>query len=216
MSELRVDISNKPSPHGFRNRAARALWGLVYPLLFRPSPKLLHGWRRFLLRCFGADISPKARVHPRAKIWGPWNLTMGDHATMADYVDCYCVDRIRIGNHTTVSQYTYLCGATHDFEHRNFLLRPGPISIGSQCWLAADVFVGPNVTIGEGAVVGARSSVFRDLPPWTVCVGTPARPVRPRVISRPDGRPDPDVPHVQARDAEVGARHAARGEAGQS
>lgn len=177
-----VDISNKPSPHSLKNRLMRVLWNVVQGTLFRWSPRPCHRWRLFLLRLFGAQVSPKARPYPRCRIWGPWNLVMEDHATLADDVDCYCVERIRIGSHTTISQYTYLCGATHDHEHPRFPLVPRPIDIGSQCWIAADVFVAPGVSIGDGTVVGARSSVFGDLPPWSVCVGTPARPVGPRVI----------------------------------
>lgn len=135
-----------------------------------------------LLRGFGADVTMKSRVYPKAKIWGPWNLTMGDFATLADDVDCYCVDRISIGAHTTISQYTYLCGATHDFELTKRPLTPMPIVIGEGVWVAADVFVGPGTTIGDHTVVGARSSVFADLPAWKVCIGTPAKPIRDRVL----------------------------------
>lgn len=182
MTTPRVDISSAPSPHSSGNRVARVLWAVVYALLFRTSPKPLHRWRAFLLRLFGAKVSTKARVYPRAKVWGPWNLTMGDYATFADDVDCYCVAPISIGAHTVVSQYSYLCGATHDFELAKRPLVPMAITIGASCWIAADVFVGPGVTIGEGTVVGARSSVFGDLPAWKVCVGSPAKPVRERVI----------------------------------
>src|SRR5690606_6880132 len=113
------------------------------------------------------------------------NLSMGDYATLADDVDCYCVAPIRIGANTTVSQYTYLCAATHDFEDPRFPLRPAPITTGRDCWVAACCFVAPGVSIGDGAVVGARSSVFKDLPAWKVCTGTPAKPVRDRVIKEP-------------------------------
>jgi putative colanic acid biosynthesis acetyltransferase WcaF len=178
----RVDISNKPSPHSRSNRAKRVVWGLVYVLLVRPSPRPFHRWRNAIYRAFGARLDRTSRIYPRAKVWAPWNLVMAAHATLGDDVDCYCVDTITIGAHTTVSQYSYLCGATHDFEHPRFPLRPAPITIGAKAWIAADVFVGPGVTIGEGTVVGARSSVFKDLPPWKVCVGSPARPVRERVV----------------------------------
>lgn len=107
---------------------------------------------------------------------------MGERATIADDVDVYAVDRITIGARAVVSQYGYLCGATHDFELAHRPLTPMPIAIGADAWLAADVFVGPGVSIGEGTVVGARSSVFEDLPAWKVCVGSPAKPIRDRVV----------------------------------
>lgn len=183
MSGARVDISSAPSPHSVGNRAARVLWGVVQGTLFRWSPRPLHRWRVMLLRMFGARVSWRARPYPRCRVWAPWNLEMADFATLADDVDCYCVERISIGSHTTVSQYSYLCGATHDFERSKRPLVPLPIAIADQCWVAADVFVGPGTSIGQGTVVGARSSVFSDLPAWSVCVGTPARVVRARTIS---------------------------------
>ncbi len=168
------------SPHGLGNRVARLLWGLVYRLLFRPSPRNLHGWRNWLLRLFGAKLHRTSRVYPRARIWAPWNLTMAEHACLGDDVDCYCVAPVTIGASTTVSQYGYLCAATHDYKDPRHPLIPRPITIGARCWLAADVFVGPGVSIADGTVVGARSSVFSDLPEWVVAMGTPAKPVGKR------------------------------------
>jgi len=168
-----------PSSFSTRHKLGRALWGMAWLALFRPSPRPLFWWRRWLLGLFGARLSRKARVYPGARIWAPWNLDMADFATIADGVDVYCVDRVRLGERAIISQYAYLCGASHDFEIESRPLTPAPIEIGARAWVAADVFVGPGVTIGEGCVVGARSSVFGDLPAWHVCVGTPARPVRP-------------------------------------
>ncbi len=190
MTSPALDISDKPSPHSTRHKIARVLWAIVQATLFRCSPRPFKRWRAFLLRCFGADVSMHARVMPSVAIWAPWNLTLGDYATLGDHAIVYCVDRISIGRQSTISQYSYLCGASHDFEHPRFPLVPAPITIGADCWLAADVFVAPGVTIGDGAVVGARSSVFSDLPPGKVCVGSPARPVRDRVIR---AAPAPDA-----------------------
>ena len=105
---------------------------------------------------------------------------MKDGATIADDVEVYSVAPVTIGERTTISQFSHLCAATHDFEHPHFPLMPKPISIGADCWVAADVFVGPGVSIGNRTVVGARSSVFRDLPPGIIAAGTPAREIRRR------------------------------------
>lgn len=171
----------------WRNRAARALWGVVWLLLYRPSPRVLHGWRRFLLRAFGARIGRGAHPYPSCRIFAPWNLTMGDHSCLSFGVDCYCVDRIEIGAHAVVSQYSFLCTASHDARTTAMPLTTAPIVIGARAWVAADVFVGPGVTVGEGAFLRARSTAFRDVPPWTVAEGLPARPVGPRLLA--DDRP---------------------------
>jgi putative colanic acid biosynthesis acetyltransferase WcaF len=153
---------------------------LVYALLFRPTPKLLHGWRRFLLRLFGATVASTAHPYPRCRIFAPWNLFMGDYSCLADDVDCYCVAPIRLGVHATVSQHAHLCAATHDYENPEFPLVPRPIVIGAYAWVAAGAFIGPGVTVGEEAVAGARAVVTRDVPPRTVVAGNPARVVKHR------------------------------------
>lgn len=178
----KVDLSNKKSYFSWKNQMGRILWGIVYTLFFKFSPRPLHRWRNILLRLFGAKLHHTARVYPSARVYAPWNLVMHKNATLGDWVYCYCVTTIEIGANTTVSQYSFLCGADHDYEHHRFPLKASPIKIGEQCWLAADVFVAPGVSIGDGTVVGARSSVFRDLPSWKVCAGTPAKPIKDRII----------------------------------
>jgi putative colanic acid biosynthesis acetyltransferase WcaF len=170
----------RPSPHSLANRLARLLWSVVRLLLFRPSPKIAHGWRRFLLRLFGARIGHRASVHASARIWAPWNLEMGDFSCLSHNVDCYAVDRIRIGAKATVSQYSFLCAAGHDVDSPDMTLITAPIVIMEHAWIAADAFIGPGVTIGEGAVVGARATVFKNVPPWTIVGGNPARVIRER------------------------------------
>ena len=179
-----IDTSRKgcPSPHTWRNKAGRACWAVAYRLLFRPSPRLLVGWRRFLLRCFGARVGTGAKIMPSVRIWAPWNLDVGEEACLSHDVDCYCVDRIVLGPHATVSQYTHLCAATHDIADPCMRLVTAPIVIGAGAWVCAGVFVGPGVTIGHGAVAGARSVVLRDVAPWTVVAGNPARFIKTREL----------------------------------
>lgn len=175
------------------NKLARTVWQVVWLLLFRPTPRLFHPWRCLLLRLFGAKLGRAVHPYPSARIWAPWNLEMGDHACLSEGVDCYCVAPIRIGAHTTVSQYSFLCTASHEYTRADMPLVTAPITIGEGVWITADVFVGPGVTIGDGAVVTARSSVFTDIPPWVVARGNPAVPVKARVLQgdQPEeGTPD--------------------------
>jgi putative colanic acid biosynthesis acetyltransferase WcaF len=162
------------------NRLGRALWQLVWLLLYRPTPRPFHWWRCLLLRLFGARLGKHVHPYPSARIWAPWNLEMGDNACLSEYVDCYCVAKISLGANATVSQYSFLCTASHDYTRREMPLVCAPITIGDGAWVTADVFVAPGVSIGSGAVVTARSSVFTDVPPWTVARGNPAQPIRAR------------------------------------
>ena len=179
---MKVELSAYRNRLGWRNQLGRALWGIVWLLLYRPSPRPLHGWRRLLLRCFGAKVGRGAHPYPRARVWAPWNLEMGDFSCLADDVDCYCVALVRLGPNALVSQYCYLCAATHDYTDPAFPLVTAPILIGAGAWVAADAFLGPGVTVGEGAVVGARASVYHDVDPWTVVGGNPARFIKRREL----------------------------------
>lgn len=169
-----------------RNKLTRVVWGIVYTVAFKYSPRNMHAWRNLLLRLFGARIHRTSRVYPKAKVWLPSNLVMGPHACLGDGCECYNVTTITLGEWATVSQYAYLCGATHDHEDPAFPMIPLPIVLEKRVWIAADVYVAPGVTVGEGTVVGARSSVFKDLPAWQVCVGSPAKPVKPRELGPED------------------------------
>ena len=165
----------------FSNRLARLCWNVVWILLFRFSPPFLFGWRRFLLCLFGAKIGKKSRIYPSVKIWAPWNLRMGEQSTLGPNVDCYSVDKIVIGSFTTVSQYSYLCTASHDYTDPCIEYKPqmqlitAPILLCDRVWITADVFVGPGVSIGDGTVVLARSTVIHDLKPWVIAAGNPAK-----------------------------------------
>lgn len=180
---MNVDVSNYQSPLTPGNKLGRLLWGIVWALLFRPSPRLLFGWRRFLLRCFGAKVGKGAHVYPSARIWAPWNLEMGDHSCLSFSTDCYSVDKITIGPHATVSQYAYLCSAGHDIADPHMKLTHAPITIGQGAWVCAGAFVSPGITIGEGAVVAARAVVVKDVEPWDVVGGNPAKFIKKRELA---------------------------------
>ena len=176
LSESRIS----PAPLSFGDRAMRTLWACTSALLFRRSPKPLHAWRRWLLRRFGATVGASVRIYPTVKIWAPWRLVIRDRAVVGYYVDCYNCATITIEEDAVISQYSLLCGGTHDYRVRDFPLIAKPIVIRRYAWVCADSFVGPGVVIGEGAIVGARSSVFRDVAPWTVVAGNPARFLKKR------------------------------------
>ena len=179
---LQVDVSCYKHRYSLGNKAGRVLWHLVWLLFFRPSPRICFGWRRFWLRCFGARIGAKVHVYPSAKIWAPWNLEMGDHSCLAGDVDCYCAGRVTIGPHATVSQYSYLCAAGHDISDPHMKLFTAPIRIGAGAWICAGAFVGPGVSVGAGAVVAARAVVVKDVEPWMVVGGNPAKFIKKREL----------------------------------
>ncbi|MDE3187661.1 MAG: putative colanic acid biosynthesis acetyltransferase [Acidobacteriota bacterium] len=171
-------------PPGFRGRSAAyvQLWWCVQSTLFALSPQVMYGWRRWLLRMFGASIGNGAVIRPSVRVTYPWKLKVGDHCMIGDSVELYTLGAIEIGDCAVISQRSYICTGSHDYTRSTFDICAGKIVIESEAWLAADVFVAPGVRIGHGAVIGARSSVFHDVPPGTRSVGTPARVVGTRTM----------------------------------
>ena len=163
-----------------RHRLFRAGWISAWALLARWTPPPLHPWRCLVLRLFGARLAPGVRVYASARVWYPPHLAMGPYSSLGPHAVCYAMDRVTIGAYATVSQGAQLCGGTHDVDARDFQLVTRPIAIGDHAWIAADAFVGPGVTVGEGAVLGARGVAFSDLAPWTIYAGNPARRLRAR------------------------------------
>jgi len=170
-------------PAGFRGRPAWyvQLWWLVQGTLFALSPQFMYGWRRFLLRLFGARIGQGVKIRPSVRVTYPWRVTIGDRSWIGDHAELYSLGEIEIGADVVVSQKAYLCAATHDYTRPTFDMLAKKIVIEDQAWIATDVFVAPGVRIGRGALIGARSSVFSDMPAGMICLGSPARPVRPRL-----------------------------------
>jgi len=170
---------------GLKNQLVRFIWGIAWLIFARPLPRsVFNGWKLFLLRIFGAKIKKHAVVYSSAVIYMPWNLEMDEYSCLGPDVDCYNVDKIIIGAQVIVSQKTYLCSASHDISKSNMPLISAPIIIEDQAWIAADVYIGMGVTIGRGAVVGARSSVYKNVEPWTVVGGNPAKFLKMRVIEK--------------------------------
>jgi len=179
------DLSRFRLPPGFRGRSAAVVqfWWIVQATLFAMSPQFMFGWRRWLLRVFGAKVGRGVLVRPSVRVTYPWKVAIGDHAWIGDDVVLYSLGEIEIGDNAVVSQRSYLCAASHDYQQLGFSIYAKKVTVEAEAWLATDVFVAPGVTVGRGAVVGARSSVFHDLPPMMVCVGCPAKPVKSRVIA---------------------------------
>ena len=175
-----MNLSNysEAKPH-FKKRM---VWYMVNATLFRLfAGPFFRRFRNSLLRLFGAEIDKDALVYSSCKIFAPWNLRVG-RACIGPHTELYNKDTIVIGNDSVVSQGAYLCTASHEISSTMLPLVTRPIVLGDYVWVAADAFVGMGVTLGEGAVVGARACVFKDVPAWTVVGGNPAVYIKDRVI----------------------------------
>jgi len=176
------DLSKFTMPPNFRKASAIKvqLWWLVQASLFKWSPQIAYGFRNFLLRLFGAKIGKSVVIRPTVTVTYPWSVTIGDYAWIGDDVVLYSLGEIHIGNHAVVSQRSYLCTGDHDHTQIDFPIRGHKIVVGDEAWVATDVYIAPNVTIGHGAVIGARSSVFKNMPGGYICLGSPCKPIKLR------------------------------------
>jgi putative colanic acid biosynthesis acetyltransferase WcaF len=179
------------------NRAAtkysrsEMIWRILWSFgqwLFRFSPRPCFAWRRAVLRCFGAAVGKNVNTYPSTRIYFPWNLTVSDWSAIGEEVLIYNLGPVTLGKKVTISHRAHLCAGTHDYTRPELPLIKPPIEIGDQAWVCADAFVGPGVVVGEGAVVGARAVVMKNVEPWTVVAGNPARFVRKRELKAEDSK----------------------------
>ena len=179
-STAATNLSNFKSEYSFSEKASRAIWNLVWCVLFRPSPRIFFAWRRWLLRRFGAQIGDGAKIYNSVRFFLPANATIGEHAVIGPQTDFYDVAPITIGAHSVVSQYSYLCAATHDYTLAGFPLVPKSIEIGRGVWICAGAYIGPGVQVGDEAIVGARAAVFGHVEGSSIVGGNPAKFIKDR------------------------------------
>ncbi|VXC02647.1 putative glycose-acyl transferase [Flavobacterium sp. 9AF] len=174
------ELNKFKNPKNFRgrNKIIVQLWWIVQATFFALSPQVLYPWRRFLLRLFGAKIGKQVVIRPNVKITYPWKVIIGDYSWIGDDVVLYSLGEIQIGSNTVISQKSYLCTGSHEYQKQSFDIYNKPIIIKDSCWIATDVFIAPGVTIENEIVVGARSSVFTNLYEKGVYIGNPAKKVK--------------------------------------
>lgn len=175
---------------GARNRLNRLAWTLARAIFFRLTPPwAMHGWRRAVLRAFGARVGEGCRIDPSARIWLPSHLVLGEYVAIDEEVDLYCVATITIGSKVAVSRRAFLCTASHDITDLKRPLTHSPITIADHAWIAAEAMIFPGAQVGEGAVIAARAVLRGEAVPWAIYAGNPARRVGDRKLaSAPVGK----------------------------
>lgn len=165
----------------FRELFLRVLWCLA-KFVFRSIPRHFYGGRNFILRLFGAHIGKDVRIYPSVTIFAPWHFSIGDESSIGFDAIIYNLGPITIGDRVTISQRAHLCAGSHDYTVASMPLTKPAIRIEDEVWVCADAFVGPGVTLGQGAVIAARSVVVKDIPPLKLVGGNPAKVLKDRVL----------------------------------
>jgi len=181
--ELDIAANRAARKYSRREQCLRVAWAFGRWLVHL-SPHPCHGWRRAVLRLFGAKVGRQARIAASACIFMPWNVEIGEWAAIGPDVFVYSLGKVRIGRRATVSYRSHVCAGSHDFTDPTIPLIKPPVTIADDAWIGTEAFIGPGVTVGGGALVGARAVVVKDVAPHTVVAGHPARVIGERPTMR--------------------------------
>src|SRR6185369_12918422 len=161
-AETAADPYLRPA-FSLETRLRRLAWNICWMLLYRTSPRPFHAWRSFLLRLFGATMGPNCHFYPASKVWALWNLVCAESVAAADGAEIYNPAPVTFGSHAILSQDSYVCGATHDYDDPAFPLLAYTMSFGAYSWVCARASVTPGVNVADGAVLGLGSIATRNL-----------------------------------------------------
>lgn len=177
------DLQKFTVPKTFRGKSKITvqLWWIVQGTLFALSPQFFYGWRRFLLRSFGAKIGKGVLLRSTVKVTYPWNIEIGDYSWIGEDNVLYSLGKIKIGSNVALAHKVYINTGGHEYDKISFDIFCEPVVIEDECWLTNDVYVAPGVTIGKGSIIAARSSVLKSMPRGKICVGTPAIAIKDRI-----------------------------------
>lgn len=182
MNTVRVNLRTSRTKWPRSVVLRRALWQVLLSPIARSLPRPFNSLRIALLRAAGAKIGEHCLIQRGLKVLIPWKLEIGDCVTLGRNVELYNHGWIRIKSQTVISQRSFLCTSSHDYTRSDMPLIYADIEVGEECWVAAEAFIGPGVTIGDGSIIGARSVVTRSMPERMVCAGNPCRPIKPRIL----------------------------------
>ncbi len=158
------------------SRLRECLWWVVRSLLFAPWFPVPSVLKVAALRLFGAEVGSGVVIRSRVNITFPWRLSIADHVWIGEEVQILSLAHVSIASHVCISQRAFLCTGSHRFRSENFDLLTRPIAIGEGCWIAANVFIGPGVTLAPGTMCAAGAVVLKGSKPGDVLVGNPASP----------------------------------------
>jgi putative colanic acid biosynthesis acetyltransferase WcaF len=186
MADLSIDCQRNRAARKYstNEQLLRVAWSMGNWLV-KLSPRPFFGWRRMILRLFGARVGAHVRVYPSSRIYMPWNVEIGDWAALGDDVFVYSLGKVRIGQNVSLSYRSHVCAGAHDLEDPALPLLKLPVCIEDGAWVGTEAFIGPGVTVGRGAIVGARAVVAKDVGPLDVVGGNPACVIRKRKFRIP-------------------------------
>jgi putative colanic acid biosynthesis acetyltransferase WcaF len=181
LGTLNLDVKSNRAARKYsrREQFMRIAWAFGRWLI-RLSPRPFFGWRRLVLRLFGAHVGREAHIYPSTHIYMPWNVEIGEYAAVGENVFIYSLGRVRIGDRAALSYRSHVCAGSHDFSDPTSPLLKPAVTIAEDAWVGTEAFIGPGVTVGCGALIAARAVVVKDVEPLTMVGGNPARVIGQR------------------------------------
>lgn len=155
---------------------------------FQHRVEFIHGWQvRFGKECIVdayAEFKCPTTVDPSVN----YNIDIADNVFIGRGTIIDANRSIRIGENTFIAPYCHITDSSHSFADSNLPIRLQgceykPIVIGADVWIGAHVVILAGITIGNGCVVGANSTVTKNVPPGAVIAGSPARIIKYRAGS---------------------------------
>lgn len=168
------------SPYTLKDKLRMTLWWFISGCLFRTSPHKFNSFRCYLLRAFGAKVGSNTFIHSKATIWFPWNLEIGVHSGIGFDALIYNLDKVTIGDYSTVAHRCQVNTGSHDFADPTYKLITQPVKIGNNVFVGTDCYIAPGVLIGDMTIIGAKSVVVKSMPDNMICFGHPCKPIKPR------------------------------------
>lgn len=166
----------------------RLCWVIVEKTLFRFSPFICWGWRRFLLRCFGAKIAKTATIGRLARIEDPWNLTMGERSMICNHTWIMCQAPVILEEQVLVGEYTKILTGSHQTNSLSYKGIVSGVTIKKNAWVASNAMLisggYKTLKIGEGAVISAGAVVFNNVKPMAIMIGNPAKHIADREFNK--------------------------------
>lgn len=174
--DLRLATAENPYR---RHRLTEIFWMLTEVIVLR-NPLIYGTWaRRLALRAFGAKVGRGLVAPWPFRVFMPWNLIIGEHCWIGDGVRIHNQAPLVIGNHTVISQESFISCGSHDFR-RTMDLVLKPVRIGSGVWITSRGFVQPGTIVHDGVMTLPGAVVRGELESGQIYGGNPAKKVRPR------------------------------------
>lgn len=167
-----------------------ALWSVVTLRLFKDLFKLFAYYTvNYVVGRQQATIGKECKIHPTVMFRQPWNIKIGDHCSINHnniFQAGYVYGKITLGNHVLTAANCMFIAYSHAYDDLNEPIKEqgyydAPIVVEDDVWLGHGVTVMAGVTIGHGSVIGAGAVVNKDIPPYSIAAGVPARVIKKRI-----------------------------------